>query len=293
VTTLLVVPPSLDDTSFESMVSALAEAPQDGKLLVDARHTRWASPYGLVGLLTLAQTRAEPPQFLPPESDETASYWARSGFFKYAEQLFAPQRALPRSRIGDSHVLLEVTPIATHDDVQKVVGHIAERAAAILTTTLGLASSVVGGFSMVLSECCQNIPEHAEAPGWVAVQRYNWQKRLGRQVAVVAVSDGGRGFRYTLEHGHQRPAGDRWDDAAALEAAVLRGVSRFRDPGRGQGLAGIRRYMGKWDARLSVRSGTARITTATTWDDSPPRVEGLAPFPGAQVQIIIPGAPET
>jgi hypothetical protein len=50
--------------------------------------------------------------------------------------------------------------------------------------------------------------------------------------------------------------------------------------------------MGKWDARLSVRSGTARITTATTWDDAPPRVEGLAPFPGAQVQIIIPGAPE-
>jgi hypothetical protein len=82
----------------------------------------------------------------------------------------------------------------------------------------------------------------------------------------------------------------RWDDGAALEEAVIRGVSRFRDRSRGQGLAGARNYVGRWNGKLSVRSGTARIAIAPTWDDDPPLVEDLSPFPGAQVQVIIPEA---
>ena len=74
----------------------------------------------------------------------------------------------------------------------------------------------------------------------------------------------------------------------ALEDAVIRGVSRFRDPGRGQGLAGVRRYVGKWDGKLSVRSGTARIAIVPPWDEDVPLTENLSPFPGAQVQITIP-----
>ena len=74
----------------------------------------------------------------------------------------------------------------------------------------------------------------------------------------------------------------------ALEEAVIRGVSRFRDRGRGQGLAGARNFLGKWAGKLSVRSGTARIAIVPSWDDDAPLLEGLAPFPGAQVQITIP-----
>jgi hypothetical protein len=74
----------------------------------------------------------------------------------------------------------------------------------------------------------------------------------------------------------------------ALEEAVIRGVTRFRDPGRGQGLAGIRRYIGRWDGKLSVRSGSARIAIVPSWDDDVPLEEGLPLFPGAQMQITIP-----
>ena len=80
----------------------------------------------------------------------------------------------------------------------------------------------------------------------------------------------------------------------ALEEAVMRGASRFRDPGRGQGLSGIRRFIGKWDGKLSVRSGTARIAIVPSWDEDIPLKEKLASFPGAQVQITIPAAaPQT
>ncbi|HZI42973.1 MAG TPA: hypothetical protein VFD67_14740, partial [Gemmatimonadaceae bacterium] len=63
---------------------------------------------------------------------------------------------------------------------------------------------------------------------------------------------------------------------------------RFRDPGRGQGLAGVRRYLGRWDSKLAVRSGTARIAIVPNWDDDVPLAEHLPPFPGAQVQVTIP-----
>jgi hypothetical protein len=141
---------------------------------------------------------------------------------------------------------------------------------------------------MSLSEACQNIVEHAGTGGWVAVQAYHWRKRLGRKVVVIAVSDAGIGFRRSLEPTEAKKVGERWGDGAALELALLQSVSRFRDPGRGQGLAGIRRYLGRWEGKISIRSGTARLSVVPSWDDDVPLAEHLPFFPGSQVQITIP-----
>ena len=54
-TTVITVPPSLDDATFEQILDPLSRLAPDDKLLLDARHARWASPYGLTALLTLAQ----------------------------------------------------------------------------------------------------------------------------------------------------------------------------------------------------------------------------------------------
>jgi hypothetical protein len=143
-------------------------------------------------------------------------------------------------------------------------------------------------FSMALSEACQNIVEHAGTSGWVAVQAYTFRRRLGRRVVVIAVSDAGIGFRRSLESAHAKRFGDRWGDGAALEAALIQGVSRFRDPGRGQGLAFIKRFLDQWKGRIAIRSGTARLAIVPPWDEDVPLAEHLPFFPGAQVQIIIP-----
>jgi anti-sigma regulatory factor (Ser/Thr protein kinase) len=287
VTSVITVPPSLDDHTFEQVVEQLAAVPADAKLLVDARHTRWASPYGLTALLTLGQTRAERPTFAVPEAEETASYWARAGFFKHADELFELSGSVPRSRGGESSVLLEITPVVKSEDVHDVVGRIQQQAQKILTTELHYDAKATVGFAMTLSEICQNIIEHAGRGGWVAVQAYTWRKRLNRRVVVVAVCDAGLGFRQSLESAPGRVLDDRWDDGKALEDAVVRGVSRFRDPGRGQGIAGVRRFISRWDAKLSVRSGTAKIALIPDWDEDVPLEENLAPFPGAQVQVTL------
>jgi hypothetical protein len=288
VTTVINVPHSLDDQTFEQVLDQLAPLPPDERILIDARHARWASPYGLTALLCLAQSRAERPALAAPEAEETASYWARAGFFRYAEELFELHGHVPRARGGDSGVLLEITPVTGSEDVHNVVGRIQQKAQQILTHELNIDSKATVGFAMTLSEVCQNIVEHAGRPGWVAVQAYTWARRLGRRVVVIAVCDAGIGFRRSLEGLPGRIPDDRWDDAAALEEAVIRGVSRFRDRGRGQGLAGARRYVGRWEGKLTIRSGTARIAIVPSWDEDVPLAEKLAPFPGAQVQVTIP-----
>jgi anti-sigma regulatory factor (Ser/Thr protein kinase) len=291
VTAILTVPPSLDDASFEQVIAQLAAAPEDARLLVDARHVRWASPYGLTALLALAQAREVRPSFAPPEHEDTLSYWTRTGFFRHAEQLYDFGRPVPRQKpAGESSVLLEITPVSGAGDVHEIIDRVQERSQAILHDGLGLDTRSTIGFSMTLSEACQNIVEHAQRGGWVAVQTYTWKKRLGRRVVVIAVCDAGVGFRRSLESNTHRPRDDRWDDGMALEEAVLRNVSRFRDPGRGQGLAGIRRFVSKWGGKLAVRSGTARIALIPDWDDDVALLKDLPPFPGAQVQITIPAA---
>ena len=132
---------------------------------------------------------------------------------------------------------------------------------------------------MTLSEVCQNIIEHAGPGRLGGGAELPMDEAPRRRVVVIAVCDAGLGFRSSLEStpGHLPSA--RWDDAAALEEAVVRGVSRFRDRGRGQGLAGARNYVGRWNGKLSVRSGTARISIVPSWDDDVPLAEGAGAVP--------------
>jgi anti-sigma regulatory factor (Ser/Thr protein kinase) len=286
------VPQNLDDRSFDQLARAVHEA-GDVRLLFDAHATQWASPYGLVALLTAGQWATERlgerPLFTVPSDRDVAHYWARAGFFTHAVDWFElhgkyPRVATPRP----SDVLLEITPVRGTDDVHEVVQLIQDRAAVILAGELGLEPTATMGFAMALSEACQNIVEHAGTSGWVAVQAYHWRRRLGRRVVVIAVADAGVGFRRSLEATQASRFGDRWNDAAALEAALFHGASRFRDPGRGQGLAGIARYVNRWSGKLSVRSGAARIAIVPPWDEEQPLADSLPPFPGSQVLMIIP-----
>jgi len=291
VTTVISVPPSLDEQSFEQVFEQLAPIPEGQKILVDARHARWASPYGLTALLCVAQSRPDRMGFAVPEHPDTVSYWSRAGFFRHAAEVFDLHGSVPRAReTQESDVLLEITPITKSDDVHGVVGRIQQKAADILHGQLNLDTAITGAFGMTLSESCQNIVEHAGQGGWVAVQTYKYTRRLGRRVVVIAVCDAGVGFRKSLESAPNHRRSDRWDDAMALEDAVLRAMSRFRhgDAGRGQGLAGIRRFVGRWDGKLSVRSGTARIAITPPWDEDVPMTETLPFFPGAQMQVTIP-----
>jgi hypothetical protein len=221
VTRVVEIPQSFDDRTFDQFAAAFASWPPDARILVDARGAQWASPYGLVGLLTAGQALAEAGQERPlltvPQNDDVKRYWARTGFFTHAAGLFEIHGRVPKAATsGPSDVLLDVTPVRASEDVHEVVGKIGENAARIMSGELGLEAKSSVGFSMALSESCTNIVEHAGTGGWVAVQAYTFRRRLGRRVVVIAVSDAGIGFRRSLESAHARRFGDRWSDATAL-----------------------------------------------------------------------------
>ncbi len=295
-TRVVEIPAHFDDHSFDQFAKAFGD-PSGTRLLFDAHAAQWASPFGLLGLLSAGQAVAEQglekPLLTLPRDRDVAHYWARTGFVDHAEAFFELHGKAPRVHArGDSDVLLEVTAVRGADDVHDVVGRIQDRSAAILTGELGLDPQATMGFGMALSEACQNIVEHAGTGGWVAVQTYTWRKRLGRRVVVIAVTDAGMGFRRSLESTQAKRFGDRWGDAAALEAALIQGVSRFRDSGRGQGIAGIRRYLNRWSGKFSIRSGTARAAMVPSWDDDVPLADQLPQFPGSQLLMIIPAHTE-
>ena len=285
------LPAGLERRSVDDLFEAAAGA-VDGKALFDARHVRFVDPNGTVALLAAGRFLADRTGTLPrlqlPESADAQSYMARIGFFRAAEGIFEFAGKPPRSGEGDSNVLLQITPITRNADVHEVVDRVQSAAGAILSNTLGYPLTSVVPFSVILSEVCQNVLEHAEAPGWVAAQSYNWQKRIGRHVLVISVGDLGRGFRGSLQDEHSARFGERWNDATALEAAFIHGLTRFPDSHRGQGIQQIRKQVRRWNGAISIRSGTARIADVPDWDDTPPLQDHLADFPGAQISMILP-----
>jgi hypothetical protein len=292
---VLEVPASLDYHTVDQLIAALDEA-EGEKVLFDARHLRWVDPVGILGLLSVGRVAGDRfgtrPGLQLPESGEVPGYLARMGFSEAARDLFDGGWTLPTRGGRASDVLLEITEVTKNQDVHEVVERVQDRAGAILSRTLSYPASAVVQFSVSLSEVCQNILEHADAPGWVCAQTYLWKKRLGRQVLVIGVGDVGRGFRGSLAAEHSGRFSDRWGDATALEAAFIHGLTRFPDQGRGQGIQQIRKLVRRWVGVISIRSGSARIADVPEWEDLPPLVEGLPAFPGAQITIILPARVE-
>ncbi len=290
-TEVLVVPETLNHDGFEALVSEWSAA-QKSKLLIDARRVGWVSPYGVLGLLALGtasrKLSGERPWLELPDSREVASYLTRIRFFELAQDIYEMGAKVRKPRQRVSEALLEITPIRSHQDVHAVVDSVRERAALILGKRLGYPPPGVLHFSVILSEVCQNIVEHAGAEGWVAAQAYKWSPKIGREVVVIAVMDVGMGFRGSLAREHAQRYGDRWSDVTALEAAFFSGVSRYRDPGRGQGLKGIRKQVTRWNGIVTIRSGPAQIAVVPDWDDTEQVISRLPDFPGAQIQIVLP-----
>ena len=286
------LPASLDYRALDALLDSAALAP--GKALFDARHVRWIDPCGMLALLAagthIGAREGEQPRLQLPDQADVLGYLSRMGFFAAGDGVFDMDVKAPRRAAStESDVLLEITPITTNSDVHEVVDRVQQRAGQILSHTLRYPPSAVVQFSVILSEVCQNVLEHAEAPGWVAAQAYRWQKRLGRHVLVIGVTDLGRGFRGSLAEEHSARFGDRWGDATALEAAFIHGLTRFPDSGRGQGIQQIRKQVRRWDGVISIRSGSARIADVPAWDDTPPLTEGMEDFPGSEITIILPG----
>jgi anti-anti-sigma regulatory factor len=290
-------PVSLDESTFERLLQQLHGPMRLGarRMLIDLEQVRFVDPYGMVGLLVLArflQQQGCESVLMLPRSGEVMKYLDRMDFSRHAERLCAidlttlwPDGEYTRNPHSD--VLLEITPIARSEDIHYIVERVRERAQTILSQNLHYEQAAIDGFVVALSEVCQNIPEHSEDVGYVAIQKYFYGRRLGKNLVKIAVMDLGVGFRTSLgpKYAAQSPA---WSDLTALRLAIFEGASRHDDPGRGQGLGAVRRFVERWQGKLMIRSGSARVGLSPAWDRSAARQSKLTLFPGTQVSIVLP-----
>ncbi len=275
----------LSDDTFELLLAQIAK--QD---FLDLRSVSFIDPYGMVGILEAGRyllSKNERKILLLPTSAEVLKYLERMDFFRYVDQYYdldpiEPDLPDKYLRSSYSDVLLEITPIQKSDDIHFIVGQVKKRAQTILATHLHYNARAINGFIVALSEVCQNIIEHSENTGFVGIQKYHFHKQ-NLNVVKISVMDLGVGFKESLA-GRVLVA----DDFAAIEKALFHGVSRHADKGRGHGLAAVRKFVEKWNGKITIRSGTAKASIVPSWAFGKKKDLNLAHFPGAQVNIMLP-----
>lgn len=257
---------------------------------IDLRDISFIDPYGMVGLLEIGELcmlEDVRKTVILPKSDEVCRYLDRMDFFTFARRYFTLEESSSNlsetyQRSPDSDVLLEITPIEKTNDIHFIVGRVRERAQSILATHLRYDERAINGFIVALSEICQNIIEHSENKGFVGIQKYRYQS-LNKNIVKIAVMDVGIGFRKSLSNRFQLK-----NDLEAIDKALLQGASRYEDEGRGHGLAAVRRFVNHWNGKLSIRSGTAKLSIIPQWSRGREQEKGLLFFPGSQINIMLP-----
>lgn len=275
----------LSDDTFEQLLRQMRDHD-----FIDLRRIKFVDPFGMVGVLESGrylESKNIKKTLLLPESSDVMRYLERMDFFKYASSLFymdpvSPDLPDKYLRSSYSDVLLEITPIVKSDDIHYIVGKVKKRAHTILETHLHYDERAINGFIVALSEVCQNIIEHSEHTGFVGIQKYRFH-RQEMNVVKIAVMDLGVGFKASLSG--RIPVND---DFHALEEALLHGVSRHREEGRGHGLAAVRKFIKQWNGKISIRSGSARLSIIPDWAFGKKREINLSYFPGAQINIMLP-----
>jgi len=275
----------ITEETFEQTLRAFIASEQ-----IDLRNVTFIDPYGMLGLLEIGELcmlEDVKKTVLLPRSSEVCEYLHRMDFFTQARRYFSLYQSInstfnQKNRSPASDVLLEITPIERSHDIHAIVGTVRDRAQAILTTHLHYDDRAINSFIVALSEVCQNIIEHSENKGFVGIQKYRFPS-MNKNIVKIAVMDVGIGFRKSLSNRFTLRS-----DLEAIDKALLHGASRHADEGRGHGLAAVRRFAAAWNGKLSIRSGTARLSLIPAWSRGREQERGLTFFPGAQINILLP-----
>jgi anti-sigma regulatory factor (Ser/Thr protein kinase) len=124
---------------------------------------------------------------------------------------------------------------------------------------MSLTRAHLRGLEWALNEITDNVLNHAEAAhgGLMQVLTFRAQRRI-----EFAVADGGRGISASMREGHPHLRSDR----EAIGEAIRKGVTRSRDAGQGNGLAGALRIAALAGGTFLIASQTGELRVAADGD---------------------------
>jgi anti-sigma regulatory factor (Ser/Thr protein kinase) len=156
----------------------------------------------------------------------------------------------PSSYRGDAQ--LPVLRFSTAAEQKDVV----DRGMEVALHQMSLSRTHLRGLEWALNEITDNVLNHAEAAGGGLMQVLTFRQRRRIQFAVA---DGGRGIFASMREGHPHLRSDR----EAIGEAIRKGVTRNRDLGQGNGLAGALRIAAQAGGTFLIASHSGELRVAT------------------------------
>jgi anti-sigma regulatory factor (Ser/Thr protein kinase) len=252
------------EVTFGSVLSAMAMDDGSNPLSIEVSDRAFIRPGGLALLCCwLLDARRRGGRDVHLAGPQTKlDHMVRLGLY---EHLALDHIPLPSARpVAGRYIPLRL--VSTGNEVLPVTNAICD----LMLRHYDDAAQFVPAVEWMTYEVIDNIVLHSQAalPGAICAHFYQ-----GSGVLEIAVVDFGRGLRASLSEGHTVA-----DDAAALSLAITRGVTRNREIGQGNGVAGtheIARVNGgefvlcSGNSMLSQRGETGRVDTV-------PRMPGTA-----------------
>ncbi len=279
----LQVPNVLASTTgeLESLFQLLRSVTPGCPLRLDMTRVNWVYPYGLLGLMNFVQLATEISHSklsLLGLRDDVCSYLERADFFAHCREWIQGDPTTSVSKFGRSDSstrLLEVEPIRSDADIYKMTA----RTRGIVQEWLNWGQSEQNQLIAILSEMCDNVLEHSQSTGHVAIQTYR-RLVLNHVQIRIAVSDLGIGIASSLKHRYKNMRGNDVDFIrAALEGRSARGRNV-----KGNGFHQVRKIISSERGALFVRSQTGAVGMSSSGDVG--AWQDLTAIPGTQVSIV-------
>lgn len=280
------IPAVLTPNSFEVFLDQipLPEALDEATVIIDCSLLSSLSVFGALHILALClylQRLGAVMTFDNGQNNEVNAFFQAWGIDKHADGFpgsFNGSLAVFQAG-SDEEVLLPVTAIETAQDIYTVIDAVRDK--------LALPSEQTNDLVVVISEIAQNIIEHSRSRGFIALGK--GQVRIkGRKTLDICVGDTGIGIGQSLENKLRQYEKDSLD-RVALYKTLFEGVSRYDDPGRGNGIVKTRGIVERHKGKLMLRSGRAKLWgSIASWQIERFMRKQLRFFPGTQVTIHFP-----
>lgn len=125
----------------------------------------------------------------------------------------------------------------------------------VVLRTMRIPRDILSALEWSVNEICDNVLNHSESPvgGFIQVITFTKQNQIS-----FTVADSGRGILNTLKEGIPSLR----TDVQAIGEAIKAGVTRNKEFGQGNGLAGSLRITTMTGGSLDITSGTGRFISA-------------------------------
>ena len=253
--------------SFTRITRGLYGRPPPSVLSLDLGDVSYAYATGVVPLIALIRHLDENGTEVDIVYPFDDSYWKKAGWRQLLEGEPAPPADTRRSYV----------PVQAYSDTAELNDSV-NAAIEVLARQMDCSPGVLDSVAWTLNELADNVLIHAGEPG-EAVEGFMQVVCHREQEKVdLVVSDYGRGVRASLSQSHSVR-----DDEHALAMAIKAGVTRDRNAGQGNGLAGSVRIVSEAGGELTIISGNAELRIVN--GDMSTHVSGSVP--GTSVSLVL------